>query len=125
MNAPLVECALMSVVIVRMIASRSVMRAVCGSVSQMRMPGTFVAMDLKVPRISSGASGFGSNVSCCGGPPLRKMITHDFARPNEADFCPGKFTARTRCSKSPVSDIPRQPSPPTRSHSRRCHSIFR
>ena len=39
------------------------------------MPGTFVAIGLNSPRISAGASGLGSNVSCCGGPPWsqRKM----------------------------------------------------
>ena len=48
---------------------QSAMAAVRGSSSQKRIPGTLVAIDLNSPRISAGASGLGSNVSCCGGPP--------------------------------------------------------
>src|SRR5687767_11989390 len=37
------------------------------------VPGTFVGIVLNGPRISGGASGLGSHISCCGGPPSRKM----------------------------------------------------
>src|SRR5262245_35767834 len=37
--------------------------------SAMRMPGNVVGIVLNSPRISTGASGFGSNVSMCDGPP--------------------------------------------------------
>ncbi len=64
MEAPLVEWALISVLIERMSATRCICRAVSGSSSLMCTPGTLVRMDPMVPRISSGASGFGSKVSC-------------------------------------------------------------
>src|SRR5579871_5352680 len=40
-----------------------------GSSSQTSSPGTFVRIGLKSPRYSTGASGFMSYVSMCGGPP--------------------------------------------------------
>ena len=44
-------------------ARRSMMLAWSGKCSQMRTPGTLVAMDPNGPRTSPGASGFGSQVS--------------------------------------------------------------
>jgi hypothetical protein len=54
----------------------------------MYRPGTEVAMGLKVPRISIGASGFGSNVSRWLGPPNRSSSTTEVAR------CPGLAAPR-------------------------------
>ncbi len=45
------------------------MRAVCGSNSQSWMPGTEVGIGWNSPRISTGASGFMSQVSSWLGPP--------------------------------------------------------
>lgn|GEM_PF-605800 len=70
----------MPVVIERMMQSSSACRATAGRSSQNCSPGTLVAIGRNAVRISAGASGFGSNVSCCGGPPARKRTTHDFAR---------------------------------------------
>ena len=54
----------------RTIARRSAIAAVRGSSSQNWVPGTLVEIGEKIPRISAGASGLGSNVSYCDGPPL-------------------------------------------------------
>src|SRR5439155_298423 len=40
-----------------------------GRCSQKRTPGIFVCVVPYSPRMPSGAPGFGSNVSCCDGPP--------------------------------------------------------
>ena len=55
----------------RTTASLSSLRASSGRCSQTRMPGSAVGMVLNSPRMPSGASGFGSNVSMCDGPPKR------------------------------------------------------
>jgi hypothetical protein len=73
MKAPLVEWASISVVIDRMILRRWATLAVQGRVSQKWVPGIRVAIERNVSRISDGASGLGSKVSCCGGPPAKKM----------------------------------------------------
>jgi hypothetical protein len=65
-----------------MIASLSVRDASIGKCSLIRTPGVLVAIVPKLPRISAGASGFGSQVSSWLGPPHMKIIKHDFARPN-------------------------------------------
>ena len=57
-----------------MAANLSIIEASCGSNSQISMPGTLVAMGLNSPRISTGASGFKSIRSWCGGPPDRKIM---------------------------------------------------
>jgi len=44
-----------------------------GRCSVMRKPGVLVAVVPNSPRIASGASGFGSKLSCCASPPERKM----------------------------------------------------
>ena len=46
-------------------------RAVCGKSSLTSSPGTDVEIGPNSPRISAGASGFGSHVECCDGPPIR------------------------------------------------------
>ncbi len=50
----------------------SAILAIMGSSSPIWMPGTLVGIGLTLPRIFAGASGFGSNISCCGGPPGMK-----------------------------------------------------
>ena len=55
----------------RTMVNWSAIAAVRGSNSQNESPGTRVAMGEKTPRISAGASGLGSKVSYCDGPPLR------------------------------------------------------
>ena len=44
-----------------------------GRCSVMRRPGVRVAVVPNSPRMASGASGFGSKLSCCASPPERKM----------------------------------------------------
>ena len=65
----------------RTIASLSQMVAMRGNSSQICMPGTLVLMGLNSPRISTGASGFGSKVSCWGGPPCNQRNITFFALP--------------------------------------------
>ncbi len=62
--------------------SLSAIRAVRGSNSEIIMPGIVVAIGRKSPRISAGASGLGSQVECCGGPPIKNKTMHDLALPN-------------------------------------------
>ena len=40
---------------------------------------------LNSPRISAGARGLGSHVSCCGGPPVSQTRITDLAEPNPGD----------------------------------------
>ena len=49
-----------------------------GRCSDASRPGVFVWMCLYSPRISGGASGFGSNVSMWLAAPVRKTISTDF-----------------------------------------------
>ena len=64
-----------------------------------------------------GASGLGSHVSCCGGPPTRPNTMTDFARPKDPEL--GKFADRACDDKSCDSVKPPSDSPPTCSHLRR------
>src|SRR5262245_61599257 len=61
---------------------RSAIAASFGDISLTEIPGTDVSIGENSPRMFAGASGFGSHVSCCGGPPVRNSRTHRFARPN-------------------------------------------
>src|SRR5262249_59362213 len=73
-------------------------------------------MGLNSPRTSAGASGFGSNVSCCGGPPCSQRKSTFFARPNGAStFTAGVVSALAFSSAG--SDSPSALNPPTRNHS--------
>ena len=89
---------------------RSVMRAVFGINSPMSRPGVCEAIGFKSPRTSSGASGFGSQVSCCGGPPSRNSMMQAFG-----------FLAigASRAAIIFGSVSPKAPSPPMRIASRR------
>src|SRR5262249_14244395 len=78
------EWALSLVTTARRTARRSVRVATRGISSLTRSPGVRVAMVPKPPRISAGASGLGSNVSCCGGPPTRPETMTAFAFPGRA-----------------------------------------
>jgi 4-amino-4-deoxy-L-arabinose transferase-like glycosyltransferase len=80
MKQPLVEWEWIPVVIDRITHSRWAMAAVRGSSSQNAVPGTLVDTGRNGPRISTGAPGLGSNVSCCGGPPARKRTMQLRAR---------------------------------------------
>ena len=108
---------MISLCIERMTLSLSATFATRGNSSQKCMPGTFVRMGSNSPRISSGASGFGSKVSCCGGPPPRKRIIQDLARPKEPDSFESWLANRS------PKETPRHPSPPNRNHSRRLRDI--
>jgi hypothetical protein len=55
-------------------------------------PGVDVAIGFDSPRISSGASGFGSHVSCWGGPPSMKRTMQRLAFPNEPAIAFGDFS---------------------------------
>ena len=96
----------------------SIIRAVRGISSPTWMPGTLVAIGLNSPRTSAGASGLGSQVSCCGGPPRWKRTMQALALPRVAP------AARARRSRA-GSDRPKALRPPTRSHSRRVRPSHR
>src|SRR5262245_17770777 len=102
--------------------------AIRGKSSEMRSPGTQVSIDPISPRTSRGASGLGSNVSCCGGEPYGKSRMHDFALPNVARGDVDGTAARASCSRSQSLRVrPNAPRPPTWSRSRRVtpsHSLF-
>ncbi len=49
------------------------MPASFGRYSEIWMPGTFVRIAANSPRVSEGASGLGSKVSMCEGPPSIQM----------------------------------------------------
>ena len=55
--------------IVRMRVTIFIRLAISGISSQTCTPSRLEEIALKSPRFSDGASGLGSNVSCCGGPP--------------------------------------------------------
>src|SRR5262245_58249874 len=93
----------------------SACRASRGKSSLMRTPGTEGAIGFNSPRISAGASGLRSQVSSCGGPPVRKSNTHRFARANPASAVDEVGAARNQHGR----DSPRHPSAPTRKKSRR------
>src|SRR2546427_9669333 len=63
----------------RTMVNLSLIFAHCLQCSVKITPGDFVEIVLNGPRISMGASGLGSHMSCCGGPPSRKMKMQDFA----------------------------------------------
>ena len=74
----------------------SITRAIRGRPSQIRSPGTLVSIEPISPWISSGASGLGSNVSCCGGEPYGNSRMHDFALPNADDTRRARRACRAR-----------------------------
>ena len=74
--------------------SLSATSAVRGISSESDRPGTVVAIGPKSPRTSAGASGFGSQVECWGGPPIRNRRMHDLARPNEGPAASGPCAPR-------------------------------
>src|SRR5262245_49371829 len=55
-----------------------------GNNSLICVPGTLVAIGFSSPRIFSGAAGFKSQVSSCGGTPVKKRNRQRFARPKLA-----------------------------------------
>lgn len=71
----------------RIIANLSRLFASFVMCSENWTPGTAVGMALNSPRYSTGASGLGSNVSKCVGPPSIQMRMHDLA------FAAGLLTA--------------------------------
>ena len=68
-------------------------------------PGTAVSIGLNSPRISSGASGFMSNESCCPSPPLSRITITDRARPGAGRSA----AAAPRAASRPGSPIPSSP----------------
>src|SRR5262249_43993499 len=90
-------------------------RASRGKSSLMRMPATLVAIGRSSPRISAGASGLRSQVSSCGGPPVRNNSTQRFALPKPVEFAVVEGAAEMELA----IDSPRLPSAPTRRKSRR------
>ena len=79
-----------------------------GNSSQTFRPGTLEAMQPSSPRISTGASGLGSNVSIWLGDPYMNSRMHDFAWPNP--WSP-VVEARAAGSNSPACPAPPSPSP--------------
>ena len=88
-----------------------------GSCSLILKPGVRVAIVLKPPRISLGASGLGSQVSMWLGPPHWKIRMQDFARPNPEPEAESSAIARPRSNAG--NPRPSDPSTPARSASRR------
>ena len=64
---------------------RSMSLAVSGRYRVNRTPGMAVAIVSNSPRISAGASGFGSNVSWCEAPPERNRMMQFLAFPKLRD----------------------------------------
>src|SRR5262245_15121320 len=83
------------------------------------MPGTLLAMGLNSPRTSAGASGLGSQASCCVGQPGEDRTLHALALPDAPPFDSEAAATVGRASSRAGSDSPNVPSPPTRSHSLR------
>src|SRR5712691_3966216 len=81
----------------------------------MMIPDTQVLMCPNSPRYSAGASGLGSQVSCCGGPPrIHRMMTEFFrfgaalpasARSNRGSVSPAIVASAPACKK-PRRDTP-------------------
>src|SRR5688500_17323423 len=82
------------------------------------MPATLVEIGAISPRTSAGASGLGSQVECCGGPPIKNSRMHDFALPPLGRMT-GAVAASAFDARSEGSVSPSAPSPPTYSASRR------
>ena len=70
-----------------------------GRRSQTFKPGTLDGMQPSSPRISSGASGLGSNVSSWLGEPYMKSRMHDLAWPNPGRLAAGTIAAARACDK--------------------------
>ncbi len=112
----------------RMTASLSACRAVRGNSSLKRMPGTFVLIGLNGPRISAGASGLGSNVSCCGGPPWSHRKMQFFALPNVEpsvfeSFGPAVGVGCSFACRSVGSDNPSAAQPADAEPLASCHAV--
>src|SRR5687768_1860641 len=85
-------------------------------------PVSLVLMGLKSPRMLSGASGLGSQMSRWLGPPWRKMKMKFLAEPKPARLAAsaGAAPAPRASSWSRLARLrPSSPAPPTRSSSRR------
>ena len=87
-----------------MIDILSISRACSGKSSETCTPGTAVEIALSGPRNSAGASGLGSYVSCCGGPPSSQIkIT---------DRSPGRPAPLVPAAPAPATSSQRQPGRP-------------
>jgi hypothetical protein len=97
-----------------------------GIISQIWIPETFVEIGLNSPRISAGASGLGSKVSKCVGPPSIqiKMQLDGRLLGAESEFDESLADAirvkRKRSKKLPPSNPPM----PSCKHERRCMGIL-
>src|SRR5450755_3202967 len=94
--------------------------AIIGMVSLKFVPGIFVLMGLNSPRILSGASGLGSQISMWLGPPCRKTMITDFAlpKPREPSSLLAPFAAPCQ-ARNWERFRPKRPIEPARSSSRR------
>ena len=63
----------------------STVSASIGIVSLRWMPGILLLIGLNSPRTLDGASGLGSQMSMCDGPPCRNRTITDFADPNPVE----------------------------------------
>jgi hypothetical protein len=83
-------------------------------------PETLVGIGLNVPRVSLGPSGFMSNVSICGGPPLSqtKMTDRSGAPAFRAEWA-GVSLANACIANRSLNPKPNMPSEPIRMKSRR------
>src|SRR5262249_25441757 len=101
----------------RRIASLCAQFAVFGMCSQIWMPVTFVGIGLNSPRISTGALGFRSHMSCVGAPPCRETAMTLFATPVGFALAVLRRSAASRFGS--VNPAPRTVEAPTVSASRR------
>src|SRR6185436_10731978 len=86
----------------------SMMRALSGRCSLIRMPGTRVGIGRNSPRNSLGASGFGSHVSMWLGPPrIQRMMTELSRRGGRP--CRVSWASARRRSGSDSPIVPRSP----------------
>ena len=102
------SCAASPWVIERTTVILSAIFAVCLRCSEKRTPSSFVSIDPSAPRYSTGANGFGSNVSCADQPPGRKMWISDCATAVGATMPGVEVCAARSLKKSPSVS----PSPP-------------
>src|SRR5262245_55828350 len=94
-----------------MFATRSIIFASFGKCSQIWMPVTLVLIGLNSPRISTGAPGFRSTMSWCGGPPERKTMM--------TDLCELRTPALLSARSNSGNVSPPRPRAPIRRNSRR------
>ena len=117
---PAEVCVRSSCVTERTMFSRWACWASLGNSSLNCTPGKRVAIGDSSPRIPAGACGFGSNVSICGGPPIKNSSKQRFARPNVGSAASSPATI---CRGNPRLNPPSAPTSRNRRRERLSHSF--